>query len=77
MRGRRMRKLAGLGLVLFLALALTGPSARGQDDDQPFEEPGIDYREHSAPYIQWLVGSLLVAACLFVAFKNPHRSHLD
>jgi hypothetical protein len=58
----------------------TALPARAADDDaknKPFREPGIEYIEHRGAYIQWLAGALIIAACLFVAFKNPHRSHLD
>ncbi len=47
------------------------------DAEKPFEEPGITYMQRADNYIQWIAGSLFIAACVLIAFKNPHRSHLD
>ncbi len=61
-----------------LSLAFFAIPARAEaDPDLPFTEPGVTYREFQKPYIPWLAGTLIIAACLLVAFKNPHRSHLD
>jgi hypothetical protein len=66
------------GLAGVLALALLGPPAVAQDDeDQRFREPGINYMAFREPYIEWIFGAAIIVACLAVAFKNPHRSHLD
>lgn len=76
--GRRWLRLAGVVPVLVLTLVLLAAPARAADDDEgPFREPGIQYLERRKPYIEWIAGSLIVLACLLVAFKNPHRTHLD
>ncbi len=64
-------------LLLCALVASPAQAQQDKDDDQPFHEPGIDYKEHHKPYIEWLAGTLIVVACLLIAFKNPHRSHLD
>lgn len=69
---RRFAFAAATALALFAA-----PARAAEEADKPFEEPGISYLERKDPYIQWVAGALLTAACLFVAFKNPHRTHLD
>jgi hypothetical protein len=66
--------------ALFVSGCLFVTPARADDDDRkskPFNEPGIEYLQREGQYIQWLAGALIIAACLFIAFKNPHRSHLD
>lgn len=66
--------------VATLLLVLAVPPAFGQDDDEdtgPFREPDISYRKDTKPYVPWLAGTLIILACLLVAFKNPHRTHLD
>jgi hypothetical protein len=74
----RSSKLARLGAVVITALALFATPALAQEkEEKPFEEPGIAFLPRSDPYIQWIAGTVIVAACLFVAFKNPHRTHLD
>ena len=66
-------------LAAGLLIGLVAPTVRAADapPDKPFEEPGITYMQRSDAYIQWIAGSLFIAACLLIAFKNPHRSHLD
>lgn len=66
-------RLAAAGVV---SLALLAAPVRAEDE-KPFQEPGIAFAEREKPYIQWLAGILIVAACLLIAFKNPHRTHLD
>ena len=61
-----------------MALTLFCVPARAADEaEKPFEEPGIAYAARRDPYIEWIAGTLIILACLFVAFKNPHRTHLD
>jgi hypothetical protein len=78
MRAPRFRfpRLATLALTVCLLLV---PAVRAQDEeeDKPFQEPGITYRQTQKPYIEWLAGMLIVVACLLIAAKNPHRTHLD
>lgn len=82
MRGCR-RNLVRWGVVTVLSVvALAAPaSAQRKDEDEgekkTFREPGVDYREEQTQYIQWGFGALMIAACLFIGLKNPHRSHLD
>lgn len=74
------RRAIRLGLGLGLALSLlAAPAAAQNDEDKPlrFREPGISYKDMRKPYIEWVAGTLIVLAVLFVTFKNPHRTHLD
>lgn len=74
----RLSRWARLGVVVVTVLALLPMPARAQEkEEKPFEEPGITLMQRSDPYIQWIAGTVIIAACLFVAFKNPHRTHLD
>ncbi|MEW6251868.1 MAG: hypothetical protein AB1716_14575 [Planctomycetota bacterium] len=59
-----------------MALGLTVAPVQAADN-KPFREPGIVFPDESGAYITWLAGALFAAACLLVAVKNPHRSHLD
>ncbi len=73
----RFRRLAALALT---ACLLVVPTVRAQDEseeEKPFQEPGITYRQAQKPYIEWVAGLLIVVACGLIAVKNPHRSHLD
>jgi len=73
----RPSKLAHLGAVIAILAWLVIPAPAQESAEKPFEEPGVTFLARSDPYIQWIAGTVIVAACLFVAFKNPHRSHLD
>lgn len=75
--------LVRAALVLVLTLAVVVPSVRADDDDgdKRFYEPEISYKFASdyktKPYIDGALGFLIIVACVLVAVKNPHRSHLD
>jgi hypothetical protein len=75
----RRRKTVWLGFVVATVLGLVPMPARAAEDDaeKPFEEPGIVFMQRRDPYVAWIAGALMACACLFIAFKNPHRSHLD
>ncbi len=79
MWSRATRVRGRLATVLVCGGLLVGSAAAQSRDEEkgPFREPGITYMEHSKPYVQWLAGALIIGACLMIAFKNPHRSHLD
>jgi len=79
MRSRvaRVRRWLAATLICGSVLAAPAGAQSGEEEKGPFREPGITYMEYSKPYIQWLAGALIIGACLLIAFKNPHRSHLD
>jgi hypothetical protein len=79
MRRRSGKSLRSAVLVAVAVLSLLVAPARAQEseDTGPWREPGINYAEQSKPYIPWLIGALFVVGTLVLAFKNPHRSHLD
>ena len=67
-----------VGVVLALLLAFCAGPALAQNDDKA-DEPWLDVPnlEWKKPWLQWVVGLAFAATCLGLAFKNPHRSHLD
>ena len=74
----RPSRLARLAIAATTMLSLFAVPAPAQEkEEKPFEEPGISYLQRRDPYIEWIAGVLIVVACLAVAFKNPHRTHLD
>lgn len=78
-----MRKNASFWLrgvmiaVLILALGVLPARADDEEDDKPFQEPDIQYIKYEKPYLPWVAGTLIILGVLFIAFKNPHRSHMD
>ncbi len=74
---RRWRRVLGHLLLVTVVLGGLVVPAQAEDDKEPWREPGIRYLKYQKPYIPWLIGSGIIIACLFVAFKNPHRSHMD
>lgn len=71
--------LRRLAVVAVTSILFFSPASFGQEEEAkgPFREPGITYREVQKPLLAWVAGMLIVVACLLVAAKNPHRSHLD
>jgi hypothetical protein len=64
----RLRRAAALLLTLTTALPALA-------EDQPYSD--VPLTEVSGPYIQWIFLALFTVLTLLVAFKNPHRTHLD
>ena len=69
-----LRAATTLTFVLLL-LAAPALAQNADDDDGPWY--GVPSLPHRKPWVQWVVGTAIAAACLGLAFKNPHRSHLD
>ena len=67
-----------LALVLIL-MYVSAPVLAQQDDDGPYREEGLQYlpKNKARPWINWGFGIAFMVGCLILAFKNPHRSHLD
>ena len=65
-----------LGLTLAVVLAQFALPARADDEDKtPWQDvPALEWQK---PWRQWLFGAGFVMICVGIAFKNPHRSHLD
>ena len=57
------------GLVLTLSLA--GPATAQESNE------GVAPLESKKPAIEWTIGTVFLAGCLVVAFKNARRTHLD
>jgi hypothetical protein len=64
-------RLAGRGLA---ALALAVP-ALAQDEPPPWTY--VTELESEKQIFQWVAAALFIVGCVAIAFKNPHRSHLD
>jgi hypothetical protein len=70
------------GIVIAMILLLfTAPALAQQDDksDEPYYEEGLSTlpKDKMRPWINAGFGVLFAIGCLALAFKNPHRSHLD
>lgn len=69
---RWMRLAVAFALIAMMFV----PTAAAQSKKDPpfYDVPAIT---HQKPYIQWIVGAAFGIGCVLIAFKNPHRSHLD
>lgn len=69
-------RIARFGVVLLLfVIVLAQPAIAQDDEDVPYVD--VPALEFTRPWIQWLFGAGFIIACMLIAFKNPHRTHLD
>jgi hypothetical protein len=72
---RSLRRLAAAGLVLLLSAApASAQNKKGEPLEPPWDVPAMP-RERA--WVQWVFAFLFVAGVAGLAFKNPHRTHLD
>lgn len=74
-------KLGRWGVLSAFSLALlTSPAfaqkKKGDDEERlpPYDVAGLN---HSKQIVPWVAAFLFACAVLAIAFKNPHRTHLD
>lgn len=69
--------LSGLLALLFCVAPV--PAQQNEEDEGPYRQPGLEYRDESTSkvYLDWGLGAVIIVAMLLIAAKNPHRSHLD
>lgn len=72
---RSVRRLAAAGLLLVMSTAPASAQAKKGDDPMPPYDVAPMPRERA--WVQWVFAFLFVAGVAALAFKNPHRSHLD
>ncbi len=68
-----------LAITITMVLLITaGPALAADDDeDKPWFDPAVGRLTAEKPWLQWLVGVGFLVGVAAIAFKNPHRSHLD
>ena len=72
----RWARIAAVGVAV--AALFTAPAQASSDDEKiTWRETGISYAEEHSPWLAWCLGSLFAVLCIAMAFKNPHRTHLD
>jgi len=72
-RGRWLR-LAALSMTCLCLLAAPAWAKEEGERQPPYDVPGI---EHHKIWVPWIFAFLFAGACIAIAFKNPHRTHLD
>jgi hypothetical protein len=70
-----MRRVAAAGLLLVMSAAPAFAQAKKTDEPLPPWDVAAMPRERA--WVQWVFAFLFVAGVAALAFKNPHRSHLD
>lgn len=70
---RFCRRAAGI----LLSLALFNPPVLAQDDEEKLPPYDVSGLKHERQWVPWVAAFLFAAAVIGIAFKNPHRTHLD
>lgn len=75
MRSNRRWLRWGLAAVVGLS-AFAAPAYGAKDDEKlpPYDVQGLD---NQRIWVPWIFAFLFAAGCVMIAFKNPHRSHLN
>jgi len=67
-----------LALALTLLLAIfAAPAFAQQNEDDDLRWYDVPTLEQKRVWIPWVAAFLFTAGCVLIAFKNPHRTHLD
>ena len=67
-----------LTLALTLVLAIfAAPAFAQQNEDDDLRWYDVPALEQKRIWIPWVAAFLFTAGCVLIAFKNPHRTHLD
>ncbi len=75
---RRHRPKRRLALALTLLLAIfAAPAFAQQNEDDDLRWYDVPTLEQKRVWIPWVAAFLFTAGCVLIAFKNPHRTHLD
>lgn len=74
---RRILLKLNLHAATLLLFLFTAVPALAQEEEKPWVEPGLTMLDTEKPWAQWLLGFFFIVVCAGIAFKNPHRSHLD
>ncbi len=69
-----IRLAVSLCYACVLAAPVLAQSKKGEDRPPPWDVNGL---EATRPWIPWAFAFLFAVACAAIAFKNPHRSHMD
>jgi len=76
MRSNRRWMRWGVAAVVALSSLATPAYAQRNDEERlpPYDVQGLD---NQRIWVPWVFAFLFAAGCIMIAFKNPHRSHLD
>jgi hypothetical protein len=76
-RLQRNRSRWLLGLVTALAALAPPALAQRSGDEEPQPPFDVQGLSHTRQWVPWVMAFLFAGATIAIAFKNPHRSHLD
>lgn len=75
MRGRtHWRRAALFGALLLSAFAPPSYAQKKIEVEEPYDVPGLT---RSKVIVPWIFAFIFAGGIILIAFKNPHRTHLD
>lgn len=75
MFAHRSRLIRVVFQVAVAAVLLAVPALAQEEEEKPWNY--VPVLEYEKEIFQWIAAVLFMVGCVAIAFKNPHRSHLD
>lgn len=69
--------LRSLGLAVLAFVSLGAPAYAQPKNEPPLPPFDVQGLPHEKQWVPWVFAFLFLAGAAAIAFKNPHRTHLD
>lgn len=71
------RRMSRWGAAILISFAAATPALAQKKGEDPLPPYDVSPLERSGAWVPWVFAFIFAAGAIGLAFKNPHRSHLD